>query len=403
MAFYLYLNTGSINHGCEAIVRSTCKILNENNKAQIILASSNVEQDKRFHLDTLTEIVSAATWKNIPQHVFYYIMRRLTGNSKLGMRELYKDFLKRIKKEDIAFCIGGDTYCYTYPEYLEVCLDYIKKTGARSVLWATSIEPSAMSERMISHLNNYDYLVVREEVTCQALLGKGIPKSKILKTCDPAFHLPVVETKLPQKFDEKNTVGLNVSSLVAGEENSRTQNAFNTIRLWLQDLLVSTDYSVCLIPHVYGKGTDGKDDLYYATMLYSEVPDTMKSRVSIVDEELSCVQLKYIISKCRFFVGARTHSMIAAYSSGVPAIALGYSVKADGIAVDLFGTTENYVLNIDKLQQPGSLKKAFTYLTANEDAIREQYTKKLPMYKESIVQAAKIILKDKENTVLNEI
>ena len=145
MAFYLYLNTGSINHGCEAIVRSTCKILNENNKAQIILASSNVEQDKRFHLDTLTEIVSAATWKNIPQHVFYYIMRRLTGNSKLGMRELYKDFLKRIKKEDIAFCIGGDTYCYTYPEYLEVCLDYIKKTGARSVLWATSIEPSAMS------------------------------------------------------------------------------------------------------------------------------------------------------------------------------------------------------------------------------------------------------------------
>ena len=31
MKFFLYGHNGSGNHGCEAIVRSTCKILNENN------------------------------------------------------------------------------------------------------------------------------------------------------------------------------------------------------------------------------------------------------------------------------------------------------------------------------------------------------------------------------------
>ena len=41
------------------------------------------------------------------------------------------------------------------------------------------------------------------------------------------------------------------------------------------------------------------------------------------------------ISKCRFFLGARTHAMISAYSVCVPSIALGYSIKSKGISKDL--------------------------------------------------------------------
>ena len=58
-------------------------------------------------------------------------------------------------------------------------------------------------------------------------------------------------------------------------------------------------------------------------------------RVCIVDD-CNCMQLKYDISKCRFFVGARTHATIAAYSTCVPTLVVGYSVKSRGIARDLF-------------------------------------------------------------------
>lgn len=51
------------------------------------------------------------------------------------------------------------------------------------------------------------------------------------------------------------------------------------------------------------------------------------SRISIIDKEYNCEQLKYIISRCRFFVGARTHATIAAYSSEIPTLVLGYSIK----------------------------------------------------------------------------
>lgn len=40
------------------------------------------------------------------------------------------------------------------------------------------------------------------------------------------------------------------------------------------------------------------------------------------------------------FAGARTHSTIAALSSGVPTLSFAYSIKATGINRDLFGHTD---------------------------------------------------------------
>ena len=55
------------------------------------------------------------------------------------------------------------------------------------------------------------------------------------------------------------------------------------------------------------------------------------------------MELKGFIARCRFFVGARTHATIAAYSSCIPTFSVGYSIKAKGIAQDIFGTYKNYV------------------------------------------------------------
>lgn len=44
-------------------------------------------------------------------------------------------------------------------------------------------------------------------------------------------------------------------------------------------------------------------------------------RVKLIDDELlNARQLKGIISQCNIFIGARTHSIVAAYSTCVPAI-----------------------------------------------------------------------------------
>ena len=59
--------------------------------------------------------------------------------------------------------------------------------------------------------------------------------------------------------------------------------------------------------------------------------------VNIMPSEFNASQIKQVISQFHFFIGARTHATIAAFSSGVPTISIAYSVKAKGINKDLLG------------------------------------------------------------------
>ena len=97
-------------------------------------------------------------------------------------------------------------------------------------------------------------------------------------------------------------------------------------------------------------------------------------------EDHNCMELKGIISQCSFFVGARTHATIAAYSTGVPTLVVGYSVKARGIARDLFGTEDGYVLPVQQLKESNELTQAFIRLYEKRDAVRTHLNEMLPGY-----------------------
>ena len=113
-----------------------------------------------------------------------------------------------------------------------------------------------------------------------------------------------------------------------------------------------------------------------------------------VIEDGNCMQLKGFISRCRFFIGARTHATIAAYSTGVPTLVLGYSVKSRGIARDLFGTDENYVVPVQTLTRPNQIQQAFCWLEEHEEEIRARLEQRMPDY----IQAA-CALKEAINTI----
>ena len=103
-------------------------------------------------------------------------------------------------------------------------------------------------------------------------------------------------------------------------------------------------------------------------------------------DDYNCMELKGYISRCRMFIGARTHSTIAAYSTCVPTLVIGYSVKAKGIAKDIFGTYENYVLPVQSLSNKDDLINAFEWMKDNEDVIRKHLNEFMPGYKEKALQ-----------------
>ena len=116
-------------------------------------------------------------------------------------------------------------------------------------------------------------------------------------------------------------------------------------------------------------------------------------RVIVVRDCPNCMQTKYIISKCRFFVGARTHSTIAAYSTKVPTLVLDYSVKSKGIAKDIFGDGENYVISVSEFMSNVDVTEKFKKLYENENEIKKHYDVFMDEYIEKAYRAGEEVFK----------
>ena len=59
---------------------------------------------------------------------------------------------------------------------------------------------------------------------------------------------------------------------------------------------------------------------------------------------------------------------------------MGYSIKAKGIAKDLFGSYENYVLPTQELSTVNDLINAFKWMDSNKDQIRSHLNSNIDMY-----------------------
>ena len=142
-------------------------------------------------------------------------------------------------------------------------------------------------------------------------------------------------------------------------------------------ILTETDFEVALIPHVVFPDIRN-NDILFAEKLKAFFAE--EQRVFVVGDMYNCCQIKSLISKCKLFVGARTHSTIAAYSTCVPTLVVGYSEKSIGIAKDLFGTAEGYVCSVQDMVEENQLLKNFKNLLNNEKTSRAFLKERIPEY-----------------------
>ena len=182
---------------------------------------------------------------------------------------------------------------------------------------------------------------------------------------DPAFSLKPQKVTLDKWYKARNVIGLNLSPLTI-----KTEKNYKDIISLIDYILKNTDYSISLIPHVT---VNEVNDLNVLRRIKEDYKDD--DRIFLEEKDYNCQQLKYIISKCDLIIAARTHASIAAYSSCVPTLVIGYSVKSRGIAEDLFGNYKDYVLPTDELTKD-NLIKYFNYIDNNKDNIKEMLEKK---------------------------
>ena len=381
---FLLVGTGSYsNRGCEAIVRGTVEILSKRfPQSRFTLSSfgNNLQQDKKNETDDKIEHrmpndpsikrFTLSWWKyRIFLRPFPALQRRFQFDVQHAA----------IKETDCALEIGGDNYTLDYGIPAKfISMDKMLFAARKPVvLWGASIGPFSKKPKlekiMRKHLRKFSLICARETETVSYLKSIGIEKNVKL-VADPAFMMhpeqPVLSNKILQIL-EKHPVGLNLSPLIGRYRPEHQENQ------WIKEagecIAQITDSDInplILVPHVMDKGNNDYEFMVKAV----ENGPGWSNRLSILPPNLSAAEYKWVISKFRAFAGARTHSTIAALSSNIPTLSIGYSIKAKGINRDIFGHI-NWMIPIKDFT-PDLLLKKIKELLSCEQHIRTELEEK---------------------------
>ena len=383
MRYAFYSHGGCENHGCEAIVRTLSAMIKTGSPDSVIkLYTLNAQSDKAGDLPNIDETEEFNYIRPVSSLSFMQKLK-ISSLSKKSQKSADEYFYSlscknpSLKENDVYVSVGGDNYCYGDGHMAAAFNRELKKLGKKTVLWGCSVGEEDLSEDKIKDLKTFDLIVTRESMTYETLINCGIDKNTVLYP-DPAFTLDI-DTAYRSSFEVKpNTLGFNISSLIgeyAGEGESIEIIAVGFLRYVLEN----SDKNILLIPHVTKK-EDGDQ------LILGRIAEKLGSdRVSVVPDTLTAAQYKSIISRCEMFIGARTHATIAAYSTCVPTLVIGYSVKSKGIAKDIFSDYNGLVVPVSEITDAQKLIKAYVSFEEKAEIYRNVLKEKMPGY----IKAAK--------------
>ena len=372
MKIHLLMHLDGGNRGCEAITKSTAILLN-GPSSNIYAYTQNKVLDTVLCLNSFCTLIQLKTpfWKRLVRRALICLTKDPETCKKIYYRFKYLPYMKKIKSNDIYLSTGGDMMCYVDNEAIYTN-NYLHENGVKTILWGCSMGPENASPAKLETLKNFSAIYARESLSYKFFKDLGLKNVFLLP--DPAFILGPQSFDLPSGFKDSEVIGVNLSNYVLKNDSLESDKAKQVLEL-LNYILDNTKYHVMLIPHVFW---NNQDDRVVSKKIKSKF--AANSRVSILNsEQLNYSEIRYVISKCKFFIGARTHSVISAYSMMVPTIALGYSIKSRGIAKDI-GMPDELVVDFRDDLDKSVLLNAFLYMQKNENQIRFLLQKNIPSY-----------------------
>lgn len=366
------------NRGVEAIIKSTIDQMDESYEVKAA---------------TLYNYYNSKKYSNkIKEYVPH-----ISSNSKISdtytndrnkLKRIQKELLEEINNNDICISLGGDNYCYNVSDWLYTIDEEVKKQEKKLILWGASLFEEINDFNLLNDMNIFDILYIRESISYDAIKNY-VDERKLILCPDSAFSLKCKKVKLDKWYTNRKIIGLNLSPFTINRENLES---YQSIIELIKYILNNTDYSINLIPHVSQKESD---DMVILKKIKEEFKEEI--RIHLVDGEYDCEEIKYIISKCDIMIASRTHASIASYSLSIPTLVIGYSVKSKGIAKDIFGTYDKYVISYKDLTKENILNN-FKWLLKNKEDIKKHMKKVIPpMVKKAANVLNDINLKLEEN------
>jgi colanic acid/amylovoran biosynthesis protein len=352
-SFLLVGNSSNDNRGCEAINRGTLAVLRAATRIDLkagtgVLADPDVIARQRANCDEGDpETFGIAVDRT--RRLAGRLRRRLFGGRQPIRVTGLDPWLGNAR---MVLEVGGDNYSLDYgrPDvHLEIDRQILDQ-GLPLAIWGASIGPfdadPAFETEILAHFARLSRIFVRETISHDYLVERGLRNVSLM--ADPAFLLkPAAPPEI--LWDEaaaKGAIGLNFSPFQAKMFGGEAINYWQfgpaqfdpLVALCAQmvaALVRRYDRPILLVPHVITDFAWNNDWALLQRVMGALAP-SIRDRVQCLPSNLRSAELKWAIAACSMFAGSRTHSTIAAMSSGIPTLTFGYSRKSVGLARDLY-------------------------------------------------------------------
>lgn len=329
------------NRGCVALSVTTMYLLSK------MLSEHGVAYD--FYLsDSGFAAGQTHTYRVVDQDLKYHAISYPFNNSIKGIAKKILRHEQNLvsktafKNADFIFDIGqGDSFADIYGKGRFEAINYIHKLAMKLnkpyCLLPQTIGPfkdEAIRMQANTSIRNSSLVMARDKQSYDYVL-KNVPDQKhVDEYTDVAFFLPYRKREFDKDFIH---VGLNISALLWNGGYTR-DNQFGLkvdyqklVRSVIDYFLSLKNVKVHLIPHVVLSERDVENDYEVSCELYYEYNNP---RLILSELFLGPIEAKNYIAGMDFFMGARMHSTIGAFSSGVPVVPMAYSRKFNGLFID---------------------------------------------------------------------
>lgn len=395
------------NRGCEALIRSSVKTIRQRMPdAQFLVPTAQQQEDATQWPDAASQGVRFIAAEPIPGLIRWWSRARRLWRGMEGRPPSFRlsaPTQSALDASDVLIMTGGDIISLDYGleslyYWVRIC-EAAMDAGKPAVLWAGSVGPFTKSPsaeaRMARFLKRFDLITVRETSSLAYLQKLGVERVELV--ADPAFVLdfedaPSAPTALLQAG--RPVLGFNVSPLIRKfRDTAENKDALDQeVVAFLITTLRQNLLNVLLIPHVdpLDGAVENSDSAYMKGILAKvRAAGLGADRIDILPPTFNTAQLKDVIRRCTYFMGARTHATVAALSQGVPTTSIAYSIKAKGINQDLFGHLR-FVLETPAVTE-ASLSAHLSLLESEAEAIRTQLAGRLPEWKQRAGVSAQLL------------
>lgn len=372
--------TKNNNRGCMALTYGALKILSDKfNDAEFYSLEPSTTLDSEVRCFNIQDKKISITFLPVPKSNYYNFFKDLL--TFFLAKNTSNIILNTIKSVDEIYCIGlgdGLTDNYGIKRLLRFFVEFFIAFFLKKKI--------TLLPQTIGPFNSFLGKILGAFIvkTAKNVFVRDKMANKYLNTIrvnykedfDLSVYMPPekVDIDLPDEY-----IGLNISSLLYCKTDLSNFTGFESYENLIRKLIVTfceKGENILLIPHTYNIADNKNEEDAFA--IAEIIKDLKIENIYTIKDNYTAPQLKYIISKSKFFIGSRMHSCFAGLSTSTPTIGLGYSYKFKG-GFEMFGIPECaiFLKNLKEEQMESIIEKILiSFEKRNEIKIKLEKTNK---------------------------